>query len=72
MMTKVADAAADGTYRVAGVRPGRYLAVAVPRDGTMLADLTSAFLDRLENRATPIEIRGRESATLNLRLTAVR
>jgi hypothetical protein len=71
-MTKMAFASADGRYRVTGVRPGRYLAIAVPRDGVSPADLTSAYLDRLEKHATPVEIRGTESSTLDLRLTRLR
>jgi hypothetical protein len=58
--------------REAGPRPGRYLAVAVPRDSVSLTDASAAYFDLLSKHGSPVEISDREANGLDLKLTAVR
>lgn len=71
-MTKMVFTAASGKYIVEGLRPGRYIAVAVSRDVTSLSEVTSAYFEMLAGQGSAVEIRDREAGALNLKLVPVR
>jgi len=71
-MTKTVYAAANGRYVVDGLRAGRYIAVAVPREGASLSDATADYFDLLSKHGRPVVIRDREAEALDLTLFAVR
>jgi hypothetical protein len=70
--TKVVYTAATGRYVIAGLRAGRYIAVAVPRDASSLSDATAGYFDLLAGQGTKVTIRDREADTLDLKVFAVR
>jgi len=70
--TKVVYTAATGRYVIAGLRAGRYIAVAVPREASSLADATADYFDLLASQGTKVTIRDREADTLDLKVFAVR
>jgi hypothetical protein len=71
-MTRMVFTAASGRYMVEGLRAGRYMAAAVPRDGASLSEVTAAYFTLLATQGSPVEIRDREAGTLNLKLIALR
>jgi Carboxypeptidase regulatory-like domain len=71
-MTKMVFTAASGKYIVEGLRPGRYIAAAVPRDAASLSEATAAYFEMLSTQGSAVEIRDRDAGTLNLKLLAVR
>jgi len=71
-MTRLVDTIGGGNYRMEAVRAGRYLALAVPRDGLSFADAPTAFFDLLAKQASPVVIRDGESKTLDLTLTSIK
>ena len=71
-MTRMVWAAANGRYAVEGLRAGRYMAVAVPRDAASLTDLNAAYFELLAKGGKPVQIRDREAEALDLKLFAVR
>ena len=70
--TKVVYTAATGRYAIEGLRAGRYIAVAVPREASSLADATAGYFDLLAGQGTKVTIRDREADTLDLKVFAVR
>jgi Carboxypeptidase regulatory-like domain len=71
-MTKMVYAAANGRYVVDGLRPGRYIAVAVPRQAASLTDVTADYYELLARHGKPIAIRDREAEALDLTVFSVR
>ena len=71
-MTKMVYTAANGRYVVEGLRAGRYVAVAVPREASSLADATADYFDLLARQGTKVTIRDREAEALDLKVFAVR
>ena len=71
-MTKMVYAAASGRYVIEGLRAGRYIAVAVPREAATLTDVPAAFFELLSKAGTPVQIREREADALDLKLFPVK
>ncbi len=71
-MTRMVYAAANGRYVVEGLRAGRYIAVAVPREAASLTDVNAAYFELLSKGGKPVQIRDREADALDLKLFAVR
>jgi hypothetical protein len=71
-MTKMVYAGANGRYVVDGLRAGRYVAVAVPREAASLSDATADYFELLSKHGKPVSIRDREAESLDLTLFAVR
>lgn len=71
-MTKMVYASANGRYVVEGLRAGRYIAVAVPREAASMADVPAAFFELLAKAGRPVQIREREAEALDLKMFAVR
>ena len=71
-MTKMVYTSANGRYVIEGLRAGRYIAVAVPREASSLADATAAYYDLLASQGSKVTIRDREADTLDLKVFAVR
>jgi hypothetical protein len=71
-MTRVVYAGASGRYVIEGLRAGRYIAVAVPREAASLTDVPAAFFELLSKAGTPVQIREREADTLDLKLFPVK
>jgi hypothetical protein len=70
--TRASLAGGDGNYRIDGLRSGRYLAIAVPRDDASLSGSTSAYFELLARNATPVMIADAESKSLDLKLASLR
>jgi hypothetical protein len=70
--TKTAYTDANGRYVIDGLRAGRYIAVAVPREASSLADATAEYYDLLARQGTRVSIRDREAEALDLKVFAVR
>ena len=70
--TKVVYTAATGRYVITGLRAGRYIAVAVPREASSLAEATAGYYDLLAGNGTKVTIRDREAEALDLKVFAVR
>jgi hypothetical protein len=62
---------AAGRFRAAGLRAGRYLAVAVPRSEAFLGDATPAYFELLARAATSIVIAEGETKSVSLRVVRV-
>ena len=60
----------NGHYRITGLMPGRYFAVAVPRDRLSLpsAAMDTAFFEQLAKEATSFVIGEDEQRTVDLRI----
>ncbi|MGH9308296.1 MAG: hypothetical protein ACRD1U_02910, partial [Vicinamibacterales bacterium] len=71
LSTTVVYAEGNGQFRAAGLRPGRYLAIAVPRADAFLADATPAYFELLARAATPVVIADGENKTVNLSVARV-
>jgi hypothetical protein len=71
-MTRMVFAAPSGKYIVEGLRPGRYIAAAVPRETASPSEVTSAYFDMLSRQGVAVAIRDREAEALNLKLVPVR
>jgi hypothetical protein len=71
-MTKLVYTAATGKYVVEGLRPGRYIAAAVPRESASLSEATASYFEMLSKQGSAVEIRDREAEALNLKLVQVR
>jgi hypothetical protein len=71
-MTRVVYAAANGRYVVEGLRAGRYIAVAVPREAASLTDVPSAYFELLSKAGKPVQIRDREAEALDLKVFFLR
>ncbi len=71
-MTRMVYAAPNGRYVIEGLRPGRYIAVAVPREAASLTDVPAAFFELLSKEGKPVQIREREAEALDLTMFAVR
>ncbi len=70
--TKMVYTSANGRYVIEGLRAGRYVAVAVPREASALADATADYYDLLAGQGSKVTIRDREADTLDLKVFAVR
>jgi hypothetical protein len=70
--TKLAYTDGGGGYRVEGLRPGSYLAVAVTRDDASLSDTTPAYFELLAKAATPAVLADGEQKSLNLAIVPLR
>jgi protocatechuate 3,4-dioxygenase beta subunit len=68
--TRTATVEADGRFSLSPVRPGKYFAVAVPRQGLRLDTTTSADFERLAKSATKVELRDGQSQTVTLTVVA--
>ena len=67
--TVFSDVRPDGRFRVGGLTGGRYLAIAVAREGFRMPQTPrEAFFDLLSKEATPFVIGDDERRTLELRL----
>jgi hypothetical protein len=71
-MTRMVYAAANGRYVIEGLRPGRYVAVAVPREAASLTGVPAAYFELLSKEGNPVQIREREANALDLKLFPVR
>ena len=69
--TTIVSTDADGKYRLEGLRPGRYLVVAIPREEPPSPVITPAYLELLAKHATPVTFGEGESKTLDLRRVEV-
>jgi hypothetical protein len=69
--TRLTMSTADGVFKAEGLRPGRYAAVALPRDEASLQN-PSGYFQALLGHATLVVLSDRESKTLNLKLTSLR
>jgi hypothetical protein len=69
--TKLVTSDVSGQYRIAGLRPGRYLALAASRDDLSLSNTTPAFFELLARHSTPVVITDGER-TLDLKVVALR
>lgn len=70
--TKLVEANADGRFRVDGIRPGRYLAVALPSDVTSLSNTPAAYFELLAKYATPVAVLDNEKKALELKVQPIR
>ena len=70
--TKLAEASADGRFRLDGLRPGRYLAVALPSDMTSLSNTPAAYFELLAKYATPLAVLDNEKQSLELKVQPIR
>ena len=70
--TRASLAGGDGRYRIDGLRSGRYLAIAVPREDASLTSTTPEYFELLARHATPILIAEAESTSLDLKVTSLR
>jgi hypothetical protein len=70
--TRASFAGGDGMYRLDGLRSGRYLAIAVPRDDATLTSTTPEYFELLARHATPVVIAEAESTSLDLKITSSR
>lgn len=70
-MTRVVHAGPNGRYVVEGLRAGRYLVVAVPREAGP-TDVSADYFELLSKDGRAVTIRERERETLDLRLLPVR
>jgi hypothetical protein len=57
----------DGKYRLAGLRPGRYLIVATQREEGGIVGWTPEYFELLAAHATPVTVGDGESKTLDLK-----
>jgi hypothetical protein len=71
-MTRMVYAAANGRYVVDGLRAGRYIAVAVPREAASLTDVPAAYFEMLSKAGKPVQIRDREAEALDLKVFFLR
>ena len=69
--TTIASTDADGKYRVEGLRAGRYLVVAIPREDPPTPVMTPGYFEQLAKHATPVTFGEGESKTLDLRRVEV-
>lgn len=65
--TTVVSTTADGKYRVDGLRAGRYLIVAIPREEPPVPVMTPAFFEELVKHASALTFGEGESKTLDLK-----
>jgi len=70
--TKVTYSPGDGKYTLDGLRSGRYLAVAVPRDDAMLSPAPQEYFELLATHAVRVVLAESESKSLDLKLTMLR
>jgi protocatechuate 3,4-dioxygenase beta subunit len=70
--TRRAGAMQNGHYRVTGLMPGRYFAVAVPRERLSMptAAMDTAFFEQLAKEATSFVIGEDEQRTVDLRIVS--
>lgn len=59
---------ADGHFRVAGLMPGRYLVVAVPRERLNMVPAEAAFFEQLSKDALPVVIGEDEQRKMDLKV----
>jgi hypothetical protein len=62
--------AADGKYLIQALKPGRYLAMAVPRN-TLTLSAGPEYFKLLAEHATPVVLGDREQKTLNLQVVTL-
>jgi hypothetical protein len=70
--TKLVIANMAGQYQMPGIRPGRYLLIATPREEASLSNTTPAFFELLAKHATPVVINEGEQKTLDLKVVSLR
>lgn len=69
--TRTVMTGSDGKYRLEGLRPGRFLAVATFRDDALVLSTSAAYFEMLAKHGTPVTIDDGESKTLDLKRVAV-
>lgn len=69
--SKTGRAAGNGTFRVEGLRPGAYFAIALPTDEGSLSGASRPFFDLLASHATPLTLGEADRKTLDLRLVSL-
>ena len=69
--TTMVSTAGDGKYRVEGLRAGRYLVVAIPKEEPPTPGMTPAYFELLAKHATTLTIGDGESKTLDLKRVAL-
>ena len=69
--TRTVMTGSDGKYRLEGLRPGRFLAVATIRDDALIMVTSGAYFEMLAKHGTPVTIDDGESKTLDLKRVAV-
>jgi hypothetical protein len=69
--TAIVPTTADGKYRVEGLRAGRYLIVAIPKEEPPAPSLTPSYFEQLAKHATALSFGEGESKTLDLKRVAV-
>ena len=69
--TAIVATAADGKYLVEGLRAGRYLIVAIPKEEPPAPGLTPSYFEQLAKHATAVTFGEGESKTLDLKRVAV-
>lgn len=73
LFTRRSMSSPKGTYRVAGLRPGRYYIVALPRERLNVPTATAdaAYFEELAKGATTIVINEDETRTMDLKLATL-
>ena len=69
--TTMVSTAGDGKYRVEGLRAGRYLVVAIPKEEPPTPGMTPAYFELLAKHATTLTFGDGESKTLDLKRVAL-
>ena len=70
--SKLTNAAGDGKYRIEGLRAGRYLALALPKDEAALTGTTPVFFALLAKHGTPVSLDEGEPKVLDLKIVSLR
>lgn len=70
--TRTGSANAEGKFTIVPLLPGRYLAVALPRDEASTGGARESFFELLVPHATSFTIGEAEKQTLNLKLVSLR